>query len=199
MRQTLEAALVGLILVITCQPVHGAPAAGQSNDDVALWKTFTNRAGWAIKYPPDWEVGSCNNCSDPTDPKVFVNFYDPAANELVAVEHLRDKPSDQSVEEWLQHFARGSDPNSAERMSLDGRKALKVKWRYRDSDYEIIYVVNGSQTFSISPSKVDDTPFYRLYLQMLSTFRFSEPRMEPNASAHGTSRTPAIKQKSLRG
>ncbi len=36
--------------------------------DVSRWKTFANKAGWAIKYPRDWQVGSCRQCADPMIP-----------------------------------------------------------------------------------------------------------------------------------
>src|SRR5438309_465706 len=69
--------------------------------DVSRWKTFTNRAGWQIKYPGSWQVGSCRQCSDPTDPNGFVTFYNRSTNESIMIERLIDKPPDQTVEQWL--------------------------------------------------------------------------------------------------
>ena len=60
------------------------------------WKTFANRAGWSIKYPRDWRVSSCMECPDPTDPDVFVSFYNPSTKGLIMIEHLIDKPADQA-------------------------------------------------------------------------------------------------------
>src|ERR1017187_3756547 len=68
---------------------------------ISGWRTFANRAGWSIRYPRGWQVGSCNQCSDPSDPDVFVTLYDPATKTLIMVEHLIDKPNDQTVDHWL--------------------------------------------------------------------------------------------------
>jgi hypothetical protein len=94
------------------------------------WTTFTNRAGWSIKYPPSWEVGSCNSCTDPTDPHVFVSFFDPSTNGILMIQHLKDKPPDQGVEDWLNDVARVAVANprlGEEWILLDGRRALKAR------------------------------------------------------------------------
>lgn len=72
-------------LVLACKAGHS---------ETAKWKVFSNRAGWSIDYPSDWKVTSCKSCSDPTDPKVFVDFF-PAAEKdsdkgWLIVEHLAD-------------------------------------------------------------------------------------------------------------
>jgi hypothetical protein len=41
---------------------------------VANWKIFSNRAGWRIRYPAEWNTGSCRSCPDPRAPGVFVDF-----------------------------------------------------------------------------------------------------------------------------
>src|SRR5690348_5377115 len=71
------------------------------SDDLSKWKTFSSRAGWNMKYPRDWQVGSCNSCPDPADPNVFVSFYSPQSDELLMIEHLADKPQGQSVRQWI--------------------------------------------------------------------------------------------------
>ena len=72
-------------------------------NDSSLWHTFTNKAGWMIKYPISWRVSSCRQCSDPTDPNVDVTLYNASTKQLIAIEHLLDKPSDQTAEQCDSH------------------------------------------------------------------------------------------------
>jgi hypothetical protein len=147
-------------------------------DDSKGWTTFSNRAGWSIKYPPGWEVGSCNSCTDPTDPHVFVSFFDPSTNGILMIQHLKDKPPDQSLEAWLNHVKQVAvaNPRTSEQwISLGGRQALKVKTRDPDgTESENIYVVDGAKTFFLQASPIGNMAFYQLYEQMLSTFRFTK-------------------------
>jgi len=167
-------ALIGCALLTVAWNVHGQTPSGQATD-VSQWKTFANRAGWSIKYPRDWQVSSCRSCTDPTDPDVFVSLYNAATKQLIMIEHLIDKPADQSVEQWLNDIKVTTNLNprvSEEWISLDGTRALKVINRNRDStESENIYVVHGSKTFAIHADR--NTPSYQLYRQMLSTFRFT--------------------------
>jgi hypothetical protein len=155
---------------LTC-PVRAADAPNG-------WMTFTNRAGWSIRYPPGWELGSCNSCADPTDANVFVSFFDPSTNGILMIQHLKDKPSNQSVETWLNHVKQVAVANpriSEEWISLEGTRALKVKTRDPDAtESENIYAVDGARTFFLQASPIGNMAFYQLYKQMLSTFRFAK-------------------------
>src|SRR6266568_2948010 len=75
------------------------------NAQTAKWKTFSNRAGWSIDYPAEWNISSCHSCSDVTAPGVFVSFFPPAVKDYdqgsLMIEHLTDKPADKSAGEWL--------------------------------------------------------------------------------------------------
>src|SRR5581483_10520244 len=132
-----------IALSLTCPVVAADASKG--------WMTFTSRAGWSIKYPPGWQVGSCNSCLDPSDPNVFVTFFDPSTNGMLMIQHLKDKPADQSVEAWLNDVKQVvvANPRMSEQwISLDGVRALKVKTRNPDStESENIYAVDGSRTF----------------------------------------------------
>src|SRR5881394_2797720 len=136
-------ALIGCTLLFAAWNVHGQTRSGNASD-VSKWKTFANRAGWSIKYPRDWRVSSCRQCPDPTDPDVFVNFFNPSTKELIMIEHLIDKPADQSVEQWLNHVKATTNFNprvSEEWISLDGTRALKIINRNSDSsESENIYI-----------------------------------------------------------
>jgi hypothetical protein len=134
------------------------------------WKTFANKAGWTIQHPGNWKVGSCRQCSDPTDPNVFVTISNPLTKELIMIERLIDKPGDQTVEQWLNNVKVSTDLNpiiSQEWISLSGTQALKVVSR----ESENIYVVRGSKTFAIraDPKTFSHPPGQRI----LSSFRFS--------------------------
>ena len=167
-RSLIVCPLFGFAVIAQPTPPSGKTA------DVSQWKTFTNRAGWTIKHPSHWQVGSCRQCSDPTDPDVgFVTLYNPSRKELIMIEHLIDKPHDQTVEQWLQKMTMDLNPFiSEEWISLNGTRALKVISRNADStESENIYVVHGSKTFAIQAQR--NMPSYPLYQRMLSTLRFT--------------------------
>jgi hypothetical protein len=164
------------VAIVTCM-LFSMAAVGQSDkaDDVSRWKTFSNRAGWSIKYPPNWKVYSCHSCPDPTDPNVFVAFDNPKTEEIVMIQHFKDKPSDQSIERWLDHIKMATNLNpkvGEEWVTLGGARSLKVVTSNHDStECENFYVVHGSKTFAVQIDR--GTPSYQLYQQMLSTFKFT--------------------------
>ncbi|MGA2273938.1 MAG: hypothetical protein ABSH00_10320 [Bryobacteraceae bacterium] len=141
------------------------------------WTTFTSMAGWTIKYPPAWQVGSCNSCRDPHAADVFVSFFDPATGGTIMIKRLKNKPADQSVARWLNDVKQVAvvNPRVMERwITLDGARALRVETRNPDStESENIYIVDGSRTFFIQASPIQNMSFYRLYARMLSTLRFA--------------------------
>jgi hypothetical protein len=162
------------------------------------WKIFSNRAGWSISYPADWNIGSCRSCKDPTAPDVFVNFFPPSNIDFdgwVMVEHLASKPSDSSVDSWLADTARKANLNprlSEKGITLDGSPALKVRYRTATGDEtEVVYVVVGLETFEIHfGGQAPGVPLeklgnYATYLKMLGTFRGQHRSLAQNRdSAH---------------
>ena len=73
----------------------------------------------------------------------------------------------------------------SETMSLDGRQAVRVRYRYLDApeteaEREILYVIDKSRTFEISVwvdergVSIENQLEYPIYQQMLSTFRFTD-------------------------
>jgi hypothetical protein len=139
----------------------------------AKWKAFVNKAGWSISYPPHWQIGSCHQCSDPTEAQVFVTFFEPSTKTLVMIEPLAEKPSGQDADSWLKEVSRDTVLNpriSEDWIVLGHRRALKVvNGNLNSSSSENIYVMNGGRTFAIRTSR--DTPSYPTYLRMLSTFK----------------------------
>jgi hypothetical protein len=162
--------VIAMLLLMTC--------TGRTDDAPTGWLTFTNRAGWSIQYSPSWQIGSCNNCTDPTAPNVFVSFFDPLTNGMVMIQRLRDKPVNQSVDLWLNEVKQIAVANpriSEQWISLDGKRALKVITRNPDStESENVYAAVGSKTFFLQAAPAGNARFYQVYKQMLATFKFVE-------------------------
>ena len=172
----MTAVLVAIVGLLALDSASSAP--GGDSPKNAKWRTFVNRAGWRISYPPGWQIGSCTQCLDPPAPNVFVTFSDPSTKTLVMIEHLIDKPADQGAEEWLRNVSRTTVLNpkiSEEWIILDHRRALKVLNLNSDSTRgEHIYVLCGQKTFAIRSDQ--NTPSYATYQRMLSTFKFVAPK-----------------------
>ena len=161
----------------------------QVKEKGASWKTFSNRAGWSIKYPPGWTIGSCRNCSDPTDPEVFVDFFPPMSPRetnsdegWVIIQNLGRKPTGQTIDEWFLQIKQASNQNprlKEESMELNGLPALRVRYRnpYNGGhEFDTVYVVAGVKSFSISFSgnrggvTIENLRNYPVFVQMLLTF-----------------------------
>lgn len=165
-----------LVLLVSVQ-------VSQSNDQIK-WKTFSNRSGWSILYPATWKIDSCVNCPDPTAPKVFVDFFPPPDQDFgwVMVEHLADKPSGMTVDNWFAQVKQTADLNpiaKEDRFSLNGLPALRVRYQ-QEKGWQIdeVYVVSGSQTFEVSFSgdkesqaQVEKLQNYPVYLKMMERFK----------------------------
>jgi|SRR5580658_961 hypothetical protein len=148
------------------------------------WKTFSNRAGWRIKYPVDWKIANCKSCKDPSAPDVSVDFLPPADRDSgwVIIEHLADKPPGTDLAAWFTQIKRTANLNDGlteQSLTLNGRRALKV--RYRDlqahtPEVETVYLVSGSQTFAIEfggdrPGlPLEKVGNYHTFLQMVDSF-----------------------------
>jgi hypothetical protein len=165
---------LGIAILLVVQ-VFAISALCDEANDTAKWRTFTNRAGWSIKHPSNWKVGSCRSCPDPTDPGVFVSIYSPSDDELLMVEHLIDKPKAQSVRDWLDDTKTKANLNPRIReewITVAGEPALRVITRNADSTQsEVVYVVHGVSTFQISFAQNFSSA--EVCRKMLSTFRFT--------------------------
>ena len=160
-----------------------------NDSEIKDWKLFSNRSGWSIKHPADWKIGSCQNCSDPTDPKVFVDFFPRATNNSdegwLQVSHVVDKPANKSIDEWLVGLKTTLNLNpilKEEKITINNLPALKVRYRNPyagGQESETVYLVSGSQTFTVAFSGdkagiiLEKFGNYNVYLQMLSTFNVS--------------------------
>ena len=148
------------------------------------WKVFSNRAGWSISYPGDWKLMGCKRCSDPASPDTPATLVpgdlDTDAG-IVRVDRLEDKPADVTSDAWFVKLKTGVNLN--ERMdemptTVNALPALKVLYCNRADGTEIeqVYVLAGSQTFSISfgstksGATLTELPTYATYQQMLASF-----------------------------
>jgi hypothetical protein len=154
-------------------------SAADRNDGNSHWKTFSNQAGWSIKHPPSWQLSSCVNCSNLTDPWVFVAFRDPLTDNSVTIDHMADKPAQETTEQWLDEVSHAGNLNpvlSRDWVIVDGLRALKVNNRNTSTSAEMesVYIVRDRDTFSIMALDIRNTSFYALYQKMLSTFKFKD-------------------------
>lgn len=126
---------------------NGSIPSAQARD-ISRWRSFTSKGGWTVRYPPNWKISSCANCTGLTVEHIFVMFSDPSSSkEHVWVEQFIDKPAAQSVDNWLRDLSQDTNLNTRlgrESISLDGRTALRVKYTATDD----IYVVNGPKSFA---------------------------------------------------
>lgn len=167
----------GLVfLILVCALCYG---------ETTRWKVFSNRAGWSIKYPADWKIASCHSCSDPTDPDVYVDFFPPGNSDSgwVMISHLGNKPPNATLDAWFSDIKQRANQNpriSEERLTLGDLPALKVRYRNPSGggrEMEHVYVVSGSQTFSISfggekPGlAIEQYENYPIYLEMVKSFK----------------------------
>lgn len=145
------------------------------------WKTFSNRGGWSVQYPPDWKISSCRSCSDPTAPDVFVDFLPPGNGDSgwVMIEHLQDKPANENVDRWLAYVEKSADLNPIlheERFTLRGLPALRVRYRNPSLDEtEAVYISSDAQTYSIEyqdgdHKTLESSPNYQTYRRMTKSF-----------------------------
>ena len=96
-----------LTLIFAATATVGVATAQQSTPRRGGdWRTFTNRAGWSIKYPSSWRAQSCRQCEDLTDPNALLALLDPFSNETIIIERIADKPEDKAIEVWLHEVAK---------------------------------------------------------------------------------------------
>jgi hypothetical protein len=159
--------------------------SGITTAKVANWKVFSNRAGWRIRYPAEWDTVSCRSCPDPRAPGVFVDFMPHEGADLngsVMVSPLRDKPGNVGLDAWFSEVERTANlnPRSSEhRFDLNGKAALRVRYLNSSAggtEMEAVYVVAGSRTFSIEFSGNNrGTPLetlgnYPVFMRMVQSF-----------------------------
>ena len=98
------------------------------------------------------------------------------------VSPLASKPSGISVDAWLADISKRANLNphiAEQKLSVNGLPALRVRYRHPDGDSEEVYVISGSQTFSIAfggaprtpGTPLEKLPSYATYLKMLESFR----------------------------
>jgi hypothetical protein len=148
------------------------------------WKVFSNRAGWSIRYPAGWSTASCNSCTDPAAPEVFVDFFPPKDRDSgwVLIQHLGDKPRGETIDAWFTQVKQTANLNpllKEERFTLNRLPALRVRYRNdsgRGYEMEEVYVVCGSRTFEIGFGgdkeglALEAYANYPIYVRMVETF-----------------------------
>ena len=178
------AALVaGVVLpFVASGPVAAAQTQSQTQGtDVAKWITFTSRAGWSIKRPPELNISSCRQCSDPTDPDVIVAFSKPSGEVVAMIEPLAEKNAAQSPRQWLSGVARDTiliPKLSEEWTTIDGAPALVVFNGTSNSDKaENVYILHGAKTFAVRFPHIQNVAIRAVCERMLSTMRLPAERV----------------------
>jgi hypothetical protein len=152
------------------------------------WKSFSNRAGWSISYPPDWRIDECKSCPDPKDPDSYVDFVPPAEKDSeqgwLKVERLGGRPPGMSMDDWfedIKHLENLTPEDDKEmRITLNGLSAQKVRYHNpndANNELEVVYVLHGLQTFSLTFAATKPNPSveslkdYPVYQRMLASFK----------------------------
>jgi len=152
------------------------------------WKSFSNRAGWSIKYPPDWRIDICKSCPDPKNPDAYVNFVPPAERDSeqgwLKVERLGGRPPGMSMDDWFADIKQSENLIPEEdkdlRITLNDLAALKVRYhnpKDANNEIEVVYVLHALQTFSLTFSGTKPNPSveslknYPVYERMLASFK----------------------------
>lgn len=111
---------------------------------------------------------------DPKAPEVFVNFFPPSksASGSVMVEHLADKPSGMSLDDWFGDLKQKANLNP--RLS----EGVTVILQCGGFETESVYVVSEAQTFVSEyrgerpgVSRAESPGNYLTYQQMVKSFR----------------------------
>ena len=147
------------------------------------WRTFTSRSGWSVSYPTEWTDGSCNSCSDPGAPGMFVGFYPPenksSNDDMVMIEPLAGRRANETVDQWLADIKTSANQNpiiGQGWISVNGVRALSVRYRYADSHlYDTVYIMNGSEMFEIEGPAISHAAMTEIYKTMVASFRFVSP------------------------
>lgn len=158
------------------------------------WKTFSSRAGWAIRYPADWKPTGCAACEDLEAPdNAVVMFQSPGYNGHVQVERLAPKPADVRDRSWLRRFKTTNSRDAyileAHPVTLNGMAALDVVYSAPSTppgkgiQHETVYVTAHGASYAIivfSPLRIRITDpitpvrqldIYPAFQRMLSSFR----------------------------
>ena len=151
--------------------------SGTERRDAPDWRKFTSRAGWTLEYPSDLTISSCRQCTDPTDPNVFVAFSRRSGEVIALIEPLADKIVSQSSRQWLSDVARDtilSPILSKEWVSTPGALELVVVNGDSKSDKsENVYILHGVKTLAVRIPHVQDIGVRSISKRMLSTFKFT--------------------------
>ncbi|MGB0121986.1 MAG: hypothetical protein WA419_06725 [Silvibacterium sp.] len=101
------------------------------------------------------------------------------------IEHLADKPVNDSADEWFTKLKRTADlnlPVRERRSTLDGLPTLEVRYRASpgsEGETDAVYVISGSKTFAIEfnsdkPGRaLEQLENYGIYLRMMKTFQIA--------------------------
>jgi hypothetical protein len=62
-----------LVILVLGSAAQGQPSTVRPPN--LIWKTFSSRGGWKIKYPEGVHISSCRG-TDIHDPDIFMSFFD---------------------------------------------------------------------------------------------------------------------------
>ncbi len=176
--------LIVLDCALFAESAHAMPTPHQTEAKTEkAWRTFTSRSGWSVSYPADWTDGSCNSCSDPAAPDMFVGFYPPknksSNDDIVMIEPLAGRHAKETVDQWLDDIKTSANQNPIIGQgwtSVNGARAFTVRYRYADSSVgDTVYIMNGSKMFALSGPPISHAADLQIYKNMVASFRFVSP------------------------
>lgn len=161
-------------------------------DETADWETFSNQA-YSFKYPTNWDVTATLEDDFPEDQKyvgdkISINNAEKTVGIIVTTgEHSWGGTGRESIQSTPISFSINSQDYQSEESIIDNHSArTHLTIPFNGKDYIVLfgsgYPITNDPTASLDDYNRDKNTI----LQVLSTFKFSDPSTTPSAALQGS-------------